>query len=191
MLGDKTTGRRAMRRLALVAGAALMACASSAVAGERPQPGATPFSRVDVLLTGHITERCDIRGGGDINFGELTGNQSATARVALDCNVPFDLSFQSARGGLAHATLPGGEGPFAGTLDYTLDVNVPVIGPHASNLHGRYESRALLARKTLSSGEAIAAGQAQIDILTGTPLGAGLLAGQYSETLTITVTSRL
>ena len=133
---------------------------------------------MDVILAGSISARCDISGGGDIDFGELVGNQTARARVALDCNVPFDVSFQSARGGLAHTALPAGEGPYSGTLDYTLDVRVPVIGPRRATLHGRYESRSLMSRKTLGSGDAIAAGGAEIEIRTGVPQGAGLLAGQ-------------
>ncbi|MFN4295762.1 MAG: hypothetical protein ACK4FB_02895 [Brevundimonas sp.] len=176
---------------AFAASLGIMMCATAAVAAEPITPDASSFSRVDVILAGSISARCDVSGGGDIDFGELVGNQTARARVALDCNVPFDLSFQSARGGLAHTALPAGEGPYAGTLDYTLDVSVPVIGPRRSTLHGRYESRSLMSRKTLGSGDAIAAGHAQIEIRTGAPLGAGLLAGQYSETLTITVASRL
>ncbi|MFN3536663.1 MAG: hypothetical protein ACK4Y4_04375 [Brevundimonas sp.] len=187
----KKIGRRSGRVAAFAASLGIMACAAIASAAEPAFPSAPSFSRVDVILAGSISARCDLFGGGDIDFGELAGNQTARARVALDCNVPFELSFQSARGGLAHTVLPAGEGPFAGTLDYTLDVSVPVIGPRRSTLHGRYESRSLMSRKTLGSGDAIAAGHAQIEIRTGSPLGAGLLAGQYSETLSITVASRL
>lgn len=182
--------RRLWRSVAL-ASFGLTALGSPAVAAEAVVPSASPFSRVDVILAGSISARCDVSGGGDIDFGELVGNQTARARVALDCNVPFDLSFHSTRGGLAHTELPGGEGPYSGTLDYTLDVRVPVIGPRRSTLRGSYESRSLRSRKTLRSGDAIAAGGAQIEIRTGVPQGAGLLAGQYSETLTITVASRL
>lgn len=154
-------------------------------------PDAATFSRVDMMVVGRISARCDLNGGGDIDFGELAGGLTARTRVGLDCNVPFDLSFQSARGGLAHVTQPAGEGPYAGTLGYTLDVRVPVVGPRPSTLRGRYESRALTAPKTLNSGEAIAAGSAQIEIRTARPEGEGLLAGRYAETLTITVASRL
>jgi hypothetical protein len=149
------------------------------------------FSRADVILSGRISARCDLAGGGDMDLGELSGGQVVRAQVALDCNTPFDLSFQSARGGLAHSLLPQGQGPFAGTLPYTLDVQVPVIGPRASVLQARYDSRGLMARKTLGSGDAIASGGARIEIRTGSPEGAGLLAGQYAETLSITVASRL
>lgn len=184
-----------------IVGAIVGACAvlgasltvpGAAAAADRAAGGDTAtFSRMDMMLAGRISARCDMAGGGDIDFGELSANQTARVRVGLDCNVPFDLSFQSARGGLAHAVQPAGEGPYAGTLDYTLNVQVPLAGPHASTLQGRFDSQALLSRKTLDSGEAIAAGDARIEIRTGLPEGAGLLAGRYSETLTITVASRL
>lgn len=180
-------GRRSGLALA-VAACAIAGTASAEPVVDRP---VASFSRVDVVLAGRISARCDLAGGGDIDLGELTGGQVVRARVALDCNTPFDLSFQSARGGLAHAELPNGQGPFSGTLPYTLDVQVPVAGPRRSVLQAQYDSRSLLARKTLGSGDAIASGGAQIQIRTGSPAGAGLLAGQYAETLSITVASRL
>jgi hypothetical protein len=172
----------------VVAACAIGGPASAETVFDRP---AASFSRVDVVLSGRISARCDLAGGGDIDLGELSGGQVVRARVALDCNTPFDLSFQSARGGLAHSELPNGQGPFSGTLPYTLDVQVPVSGPRRTVLQARYDSRSLLARKTLGSGDAIASGGAQIQIRTGSPDGAGLLAGQYAETLSITVASRL
>ena len=180
----------------LVAAVGVLAAAAPALAGETANPASTPtnvaaFSRIDMMLAGRISARCDLSGGGDIDLGELAGGLTVRARVGLDCNVPFDLSFQSARGGLAHAVHPAGEGPYAGTLGYTLDVRVPVVDPRVSTLHGRYESKALTAPKTLNSGDAIAAGDARIEIRTRPPEGVGLLAGRYAETLTITVASRL
>lgn len=147
------------------------------------------FSKLDVSLTGHIVGGCAADGGGDINFGELTGNETAVATLALDCNVPFELGLTSPHGGLAHATMPQGQGPFAGVLPYSVRVEVPVISPTPSTLDRRFDSRELRSRRTMSSGEAIAAGGARLTFTTETPSGAGLLAGSYSETLTVTVTA--
>ena len=158
------------------------------------EPGDTSlnmFSRVDVAVSGRISARCELAGGGDVDFGELSGGEMVSARMSLGCNVPFDLSFQSARGGLTHTTRPMGEGPFAGALPYTLNVRVPVLKPAPGTVSGRYESRQLLSAKTLSSGEGIAAGDARIEIRTHDLEGAGLLAGRYTETLTVTVTPRV
>lgn len=148
------------------------------------------FSKLEVALDGRIAPRCEMGSGGEIDFGQLTGGEVATATLGFECNVPFDLSFQSARGGLAHASLPNGQGPFAGTLGYALDVRVPTRSPDPRTLHASFDSRDLVGRKTVSSDGGIAAGGARLQFRTETPRGAGLLAGQYSETLSVTVTPR-
>ena len=178
------------RSVLLAAGAVLMGWAGGASAAPSDKVLAT-FSRLDVALTGHVSARCELGGGANISLGELAGNAGASARLPLGCNVPFDLTFKSARGGLAHITQPGGEGPYAGTLGYTLNVRVPLIDPTPSTMRGMFESRELLNSRTLSSGEAVAAGDAQLEIRTLPTVGAGLLAGRYSETLTVTVSPRV
>lgn len=146
---------------------------------------------LDVVVKGKITPSCRLSGGGDIDFGELSGAREAEADFGLNCNVPFDISFQSARGGLAHAVLPQGQGPFAGTLGYTLSVTIPTISPTPAVLGATYDSENLIARKTLSSGEGIAKGGGRIRIRTDRPSEAGLLAGKYSEVLNVTVSPRV
>lgn len=152
---------------------------------------AATFSKLDVALTGHINDRCELAGGGDIRFGELTGRKTVVADLSLNCNVPFDLDLQSANGGLAHATLPTGQGPYAGNLAYLVNIQVPTLSPQRATLHGSFNSAELRSRRTLSSGDAIAAGGARLEFQTQTPTGAGLLAGEYSETFTVTLTARL
>jgi spore coat protein U-like protein len=193
-MGRITAGLRPrVAGLGVTAACALMGLLlPSAPAAAHSLPGIdATFSKLDVVLTGRIRDRCQLSGGGELNFGELSGNKSITANVGLDCNVPFSLGFESAHGGLAHATLPGGQGPFAGTLGYTLTVIVPTLSPKAGSLTGSFTSAQLVSRRTLSSGEAIAAGGGRLEVRTANPSGAGLLAGEYSERLTVTVTPRL
>jgi spore coat protein U-like protein len=173
---------------AAMAGLGLTATSAAAQSAADKSVVAT-FSKLDVSLTGRIMGGCAVAGGGDINFGELTGNETAVATLDLDCNVPFELGFSSPRGGLAHATMPQGQGPFAGTLPYSVRVEVPVISPQPSMLDRSFDSRDLRSRRTMNSGEAIAAGGARLTFKTDMPSGAGLLAGDYSETLTVTVTA--
>lgn len=148
-------------------------------------------ARLDVVLNGRITPNCRLGGGGDVDLGELTGGEQIEANFALGCNMPFELTFHSTRGGLAHATKPRGEGPFAGTLGYTLTVAVPTLKPAPAVLRGAFTSEELASGRTLSSGEAIAEGGGRLQIRTAMPRGAGLLAGAYSETLSVTVTPRM
>lgn len=186
---------RISRVLALVLAVATVSAASAATAHDRDDDDDDDHhemtTRLEVVLNGRIAPVCKLSGGGDIDFGVLDGNEQADASFGLGCNVPFDLSFQSTRGGLAHATKPRGEGPFAGTLGYTLNVAVPTLSPGPGLMSGSFTSRDLMGRKTLSSGEGVAAGGGRIQIRTQAPSGAGLLAGEYSETLTVTVAPRV
>lgn len=171
--------------------AVLAAVAMLAGAGAVRADSIESTSGFDVAVTGRIVSDCRLSGGGTIDLGELTGNEVVTADFGLRCNLPFDISFESARGGLAHVTKPRGEGPFAGTLAYTLNVIVPTLAPRRGVMSAAYSSTELTARKTLTSGDAIAAGGGQIQIRTQRPQGAGLLAGEYVETLNVTLQPRV
>ncbi len=184
--------RAAVRPMARVGGlVALMLAAASAASAEPMSARGLELSasRLDLVVTGRIMPRCEISGGGDIDFGELAGEKRATALFGLDCNVPFDLGVQSARGGLAHDTQPQGEGPFAGLLPYDLTLTLPTRTPDPRILRENFSS--LTRSKTISSGEGVSAGGGKIEFRTRQPLGVGLLAGKYSETLTVTVTPRV
>jgi hypothetical protein len=178
--------RPVVRAIALLGAAAVLTGAGAVQADSLEST-----SGFDVAVTGRIVSDCRLTGGGTIDLGELTGNEVVTADFGLRCNVPFDLSFESASGGLAHVAKPRGEGPFAGTLAYTLNVAVPVLAPQAGVMSAAYSSADLTARKTLTSGEAIAAGGGQLQIRTQRPQGAGLLAGEYVETLSVTLQPRV
>lgn len=186
-----------IRKTLGVCSVAIAACAVSTAAVAESAPSADTSrlgvfdNRLDVALVGRINARCELGGGGDIDFGELTGGEVATAQMALECNVPFDISLTSARGGLAHMTMPRGQGPFAGTLPYDVRVRVPTLRPEPGVLEGRFRSDDLISRQSLSSGNAIAAGGARLEIRTAMPSGAGLLAGSYTETLTVTLSPRV
>ena len=183
----KCAAARPMARLCAVFGGIVVVAGAGAVHADALES----TSGFDVAVTGRIVSDCRLSGGGSIDFGELTGNEVVTADFGLRCNVPFDISFESARGGLAHVTKPRGEGPFAGMLAYTLNVAVPTRSPQNGMMSAAYASADLTARKTLSSGEAIAAGGGRLQIRTQRPQGAGLLAGEYAETINVTLQPRV
>ncbi len=182
-----------MNRLRAVALAAGMIASASAAPAFAHGPDKTLIlgRSLDVAVTGSIGSRCILSGGQAIDFGELRGGEGARAPFGLDCNVPFDIDVRSARGGLAHVTKPGGEGPFAGLLEYDLRLVMPTVRPAPAIVEGRFTSRELLSRRTLSSGDGISAGGGMIEFQMRQPEGAGLLAGAYTETVTLTVTPRM
>jgi len=173
--------------LVLAAFGASSACAE----GISPELRAGLSDTINVKLTGRINARCLLSGGGEINLGELRGGEGAKASFGLDCNLPFNIDIHSQRGGLAHATMPQGQGPFAGLLEYDLQLSVPTLRPDPALVEGRYTSRELLGERTLSSGDGIGAGGGTLEFRMRQPEGAGLLAGRYTETLSLTVTPRM
>ena len=173
--------------IALAVSTLMAATASSACA--KPAANNLDLGKaLNVTVTGQITPRCEIQGGGDIDLGELRGGERVTGMFGLDCNVPFNLQMTSANGGLAHATQPQGEGQFAGLLPYDVRLTVPTLRPTPAVVQGGFSS--LQRSGMVSSGDGISAGASKIEIETRRPTGAGLLAGKYSETLTLTVTPR-
>ena len=145
---------------------------------------------VNIAIDGTVSQRCAMGGIGDMDFGDLNRRGlSAKARVALDCNIPFTMNITGATGALTHTSMPLGQGPYSGSLPYSLGVSMPVRHPSVEMLSRTFDSRQLRGGGTLSSNGGIATDGMTLSIDLGAPSGeAGLLAGSYSETITITVT---
>lgn len=185
--------RASLCSMALVAAVGVVALAApSARAEPNPRAIGDIGVQLDVALNGRIVQRCEIQGGESIDLGELRGGLVAAADFGLDCNVPFDIQVVSTRGGLAHASQPLGEGPFSGTLPYDLNVTVPTLYPGREVIvRASFLSSNMMGRTVLSSGDGIASGRGSLELRTREPSGAGLLAGRYTETLTMTISPRV
>lgn len=159
-------------------------------AGAASAETTAPAERIELILNGEVAPACDLQGGGDVDLGELKGGRGFSARLGFYCNVPFDVTLKSENGGLAHETLPGGEGPYVGLLPYRLKLEVPVVTPVKGRIAGDYASGELRGSRSLSSGSGIAVNGATLALVTEEPGGAGLLAGNYRETINFTVAPR-
>ncbi|RZJ01351.1 MAG: hypothetical protein EON90_03475 [Brevundimonas sp.] len=147
---------------------------------------------LNLTLAGHIDERCSMSGGEAMSLGEITPGEGAGARFDLSCNVPFDLHIVSQNGGLAHETQPQGEGQFAGLLLYDLRIRTPTRSPDPDVLEGTFSSRELQSSAVLSSGDAVSGeGGGRLYLVTRGVSGPGLLAGRYSEMITLSVEPRI
>ena len=145
---------------------------------------------LDLEIRGRIAEHCAMGSIGDMDFGDIMRpGLAATAQLQLDCNIPFTMSIKARNGGFAHAQMPMGQGPYAGTLPYSIGVRMPIRRPQPATLSKEFESRQLLSGAAFSTNEGIATEGMTLAINLGTVSGeAGLLAGNYSETMIITVT---
>ncbi len=173
---------------------AAAACAIAATIGGAGSAEARPDSvenvkRVELNVHGQISQFCELGHIDDMSFGDLTRrNLSRTARVALSCNVPFEMKIQAAHGGLANDLYPNGQGPYAGTVTYNLDVSIPVLKPQSSVVRRSFTSRQLMGGAVVSSGGGIALDGMDLNVSLDPPSrDAGLLAGNYGETIVITV----
>ncbi len=144
---------------------------------------------INLVVTGSIAQHCALGDVPDMDFGDLRrpGLRIET-RVAFDCNLPFTMVINGAQGALTHRTMPSGQGPYGGTLPYQIGVTMPLRYPTSRILSRSFASRQLLGGGTIASDGGIATDGMTLDIQLGRPTGeAGLLAGEYSETITITV----
>lgn len=157
-----------------------------ASAGEQPET-----QSLDMVVHGLIAEQCALGSIGNLDFGNLErrGLGSET-HVAFYCNIPFTMMIKSAHGALTHTTLPNGQGPFGGALPYSMEVGIPLRNPSKRQFSQVFSSRQLFAGGIINSNGSIATDGMVLGIELGRPTGeAGLLGGDYSETITITVSA--
>jgi spore coat protein U-like protein len=148
--------------------------------------GVTSF---DIAINGTIAQHCAIGSIQSIDFGNLERpGLRARQHVAFDCNLPFTMTVSGRNGGLANVLMPNGQGPYSGKVPYVIGIELPVRHPSAEIINKSFESRDILGGGTLSSNGGIAADDMWVNVELGPSSGeAGLLAGDYSETVTITV----
>jgi len=170
-------------RLLLVAATA-MAVATPAYAG-----GIENVRSLDIAVSGSIRQHCAMGSVPDMDFGNLQRRGlGVQAQVAFDCNVPFTMTIKGAHGALTHTTMPNGQGPYGGALPYSLSVEMPVRLPATQVVSKSFDSRQIQAGGVISSNGGIATDGMRLAVELGHPSGeAGLLAGEYAETITITV----
>lgn len=167
----------------LVAGAAL---ASQAHADE-----IDGLRDLNLQVYGRLDQHCILGSISNADFGDLTRpGMRADSHLALDCNVPINVKISAANGALANSRHPEGQGPFAGSVDYNVEVQLPIRRPAHDVMVKHFESRDLAgAGQTFNTGEAIAVDGMNLRVaLEPVTSTAGLLAGHYSETIEITVT---
>jgi hypothetical protein len=152
----------------------------------------TDVKSFQLEVSGTIAQHCAM---GDIANLEL-GNLESTARtrttnVALNCNMPIEVSVSAANGGLANTLYPQGQGPYVGKLAYDLGFVMPVRRPDESVVSHTFTSAQLLGGQNFSSNDGIAVDgmQLTLDLAATDREGPNpLLGGNYTETIEITIT---
>lgn len=144
---------------------------------------------LDIAVSGSISQQCAMGGIADMDFGNLERRGlNRQVPVAFKCNMPFSMTINGERGALTHNAMPNGQGSFGGQLPYSLSIEMPVRHPAPQVIKKLFTSQQIQAGGIISSNGGIATDGMILGIELGLPSGeAGLLAGDYSETITITV----
>lgn len=145
---------------------------------------------IDIAVSGSIREHCAMGQIPNVDFGNLERRGLGfQTKVAFDCNRPFTMTIKGDTGALTHTSMPNGQGPYGGKLPYSLSVQMPVRLPSAQTISKSFTSSQLQAGGVISSNGGIATDGMTLAVELGLPTGeAGkLLAGDYAETITITV----
>lgn len=183
MLGIRQKRWKSMAVAAWLASAGLLG--APAMAAELDQA-----SSLKIEVHGTVTERCAISSPGDVNLGNLNqAGRHTELKFGLDCNVPFNMTVAAERGALANREFPLGQGPYAGSLPYQFDLSIPVRKPSSSTVTRSFKSSDLVGGgQSFSSGGGIATQGMDARVTLGRAGGiAGLLGGDYSETINITI----
>lgn len=143
----------------------------------------------DLVLSGRLAEQCSLGSVADMDFGNLErAGLGAEARVAFNCNIPFTMTVKADRGALTHTTMPNGQGPYAGSIPYTVGIDLPLRNPNRTTVRHSFNSKQAQAGGVISSNGGIATDGMTLAVeLAPTSGKAGLLAGEYAETISITV----
>ncbi len=183
---DGLLGQARSRLASAAVGAALLmgVAASPASAQE-----ISNVKSMDIAVQGSIAQRCQMGAIPTVDFGDLNRpGKAAAAKIALDCNMPFTMLIKAQNGALTNSEMPHGQGPYAGSVPYSLDVELPVRRPTTEMISKVFEGRSLMGGQAISSAGGIAVDGLLLRLSLGSVSSeAGLLAGQYGEVIEITI----
>ncbi len=146
--------------------------------------------KLDIAVSGSVRQQCAMGSIGNMDFGNLERRGlGAETKVAFSCNLPFTITIKGQNGALTNTLMPGGQGPYGGSVPYSIGAEMALRHPTAQTISRSFDSRQIQSGGTISSNGGIATDGMLLRVELGRPSGeAGLLAGDYSETITITVT---
>lgn len=196
-LGDSA---RKFRFSALAEGRQRLLFVSSLTAIAALPVAVTAANTVSVKLDGEIGRECSIRSGGatkgipalDAHFdvGDVTKPGTKDFGFTVDCNTPFEYRLEAQYGALMHKTIQAAPRGFLNAVPYDVTVHIPTdAGTIQDRCSGATIRAGAVTCTFTNSGDGIALGTAGQMTVAWAPAGV-LLAGEYSDRITITVTAR-
>ena len=172
-------------------------CAGAVLAAAICSASAAHADAVNIPVSGTITGTCSLTKGADFPTANLSANASVQATAIVNCNTAFKIKATSANGALKNIKLV--QANFTNSEPYTLTVTVPLDAgaPVSSSC---LASGLIAGQSTCAlapNGAGLSSGTASATNKTAT-LSAGwtlpalptrLLAGTYSDTISISITA--
>ena len=98
------------------------------------------------------------------------------------------MQVQAQHGALTNQEYPQGQGPYAGSLPYALTFAIPTRMPNAAIVRRTFNGLDLIGGQMISSQGGIATEGMSVNVALGKSNSeAGLLAGEYGDTITLTI----
>ena len=143
---------------------------------------------VTVTLRGEVEKECSITGlASSVAFGDLTMTGNQTLNFTLSCNAPYTYTLASTYAALRHSSGPTAPPGFTALMPYSVRIIIP---RETTPIDNTCASSTILAGSQTctftSSGTEISLNAAAEIRLIWTGLS-NLIAGNYSDTLTLTV----
>ena len=159
-----------------------------------PVPLIAAADAVKVEVTGAITPSCSSSSTtATLNAGDITKAGSANYSFTVDCNAPFQYSMRSDNGAmrLVNASATAAATHIEAPYDVHIRIPLTLGGVIDDTCSSAAIKLGAVSCKFSDSGQKIAVSQtAETQISWSTPQGQ-LMAGQYCDRLTITVSVRL
>lgn len=164
-----------------------------------PFHAAVGAQTLTITATGQIPASCGLVATSGFSAANLDANGSSSATAAVNCNTKYVLKAVSANGGLK-TTTPVSSASFSNKLDYQFTISVPLDNGAgtlsgscgASNLTAGAGFCALSpAGAGLSSGGRTSTGKtATLGINWTLPVSTHLIAGSYTDIITISIAAQ-
>jgi hypothetical protein len=149
---------------------------------------------VKVEVTGNITPSCASSSTTlTLNAGDITKAGSAKYSFTVDCNAPFQYSMRSENGALRLVNAPANAAASHIEAPYDVHIRIPLTlgGAIDDTCNSAAIKQGAVACKFTDSGQKIAVNQTAETQISWNASQAQLMAGQYRDRLTITVTVKL
>jgi hypothetical protein len=147
--------------------------------------------RVQLRVSGFVAPKCDVKIAQTSHKLELETKVSSTARIPLDinCNTPFKVNLEAQNGRLKLQDKTGRQHRLVPTsVPYEARLRLPVRSPKPRIIRRNFKGENLVSGRSVSTGNGISAGRAQLVLKTIPQPRRFYAAGTYKEVIKVSVT---